>query len=90
MITSAALQVYREFQGDPGRFARGGTDAQRAVLPERAWGMLLDFIQDLHLVQQGLASSSYAARLEHRLRAQCSGPEVVADLARLAEASRQA
>lgn len=87
MITYAAIQVYREFNGDPGGYARSGTSAQRDALPEGEWGLLLDFIQDLHLVQQGLVSASYADRLEQRLRANCSGPEVISALTGLAKDS---
>ncbi|HEX8507281.1 MAG TPA: hypothetical protein VF630_18095 [Hymenobacter sp.] len=87
MITPAAIQVYQEFNGDPGGFARSGTRAQRDVLPEGEWGLLLDIIQDLHLVQQGLASASYADRLEQRLRVHCSGPEVISALTGLAKAN---
>lgn len=87
MITNAAIQVYQEFNGDPGGFARSGTRAQRDVLPEGEWGLLLDFIQDLQLVQQGLVSPSYADRLEQRLRTHCSGPEVISALTGIAKDS---
>ena len=42
MLTSAAIQVYREFNGDPRVFALAGTAAQRALLPENEFGLLLE------------------------------------------------
>jgi hypothetical protein len=84
MITKAAVQVYREFNGNPNGYAQAVTPAQRAVLPERDWTLILDFIQDLYLVQQGLASPDYTARLERRLHDHCSGHEVIAALTGLA------
>lgn len=90
MLTSTAIQVYQEFHGSPGGFPQSGPGALRTPLPEREWGLLLDFLQDLHLVQQGLASADYAARLEQRLQAQCSGPEVISALVSLAKADGRA
>jgi hypothetical protein len=90
MLTNAAILVYQEYHGAPGRQPRPDAVAQRAQVPEREWGMLLDFLQDLHLVQQGLASADYAARLEQRLHANCSGPEVISALMGLAQANGRA
>lgn len=89
MLTNAVIQVYQEFRGSPGGFPRSDTRTVRTPLPEREWGLLLDFLQDLHLVRQGLASPGYAARLEQRLQAQCSGPEVISALVSLAQADER-
>ena len=87
MITNAAIEVYREFNGDPGGLARSGTSAQRDLLPDREWGLLADVLHDLYLVQQGLASASYAAQVKRRLRVHCGDRQVLAALTGLAQSA---
>lgn len=84
MLTTASIQLYQQFKGDLQGFALAATPAQRAQLPEWKWALLLDVMQDMYLVKQGLASAAYVARHEQRLRAHCSGQEVIATLASLA------
>jgi hypothetical protein len=85
MITEAGLAVYRSFNGDVDGFARVGTAAQKALLPERDWGVIASLVQDLFLVQQGLVSAEYAAGLQHRLVLHCSSREVIGSLKVLAQ-----
>ena len=79
MITEAGLAIYRSFtfNGDVDGFARVGTAAQKALLPERKWGVVASLVQDLSLVQQELVSAEYAAELHHRLVLQCSSRKVI-------------
>ena len=85
MITEAGLAVYRFFNGDVDGFARVGTAAQKALFPEREWGVVASLVQDLSLVQQGLVSAEYAAELHHRLVLQCSSRKVIGSLKALAQ-----
>ena len=84
MITEAGVAVYRSFNGDVDGFARAGTAAQKALLPEREWGVIASLLHDLFLVQQGLVSAEYAAGLQHRLELHCGSREVITSLEALA------
>ena len=90
MITKSGLAVYRLFNGDVDGFARVGTAAQRALLPEREWGVIASLLQDLFLVQQGLISAEYTAGVQHRLGRHCSSREVIASLEALAQPKSRA
>ena len=63
MITKSGLAVYLLFNGDVDGFARVATAVQRALLPEREWGVIASLLQDLFLVEQGLISAEFAAEL---------------------------
>ena len=88
MITEAGLAVYRSFNGDVDGFARVGTAAQKALLPDKEWGLVESFLQDLYLVQQGLVSAEYAVGVQHGLAHHCSRPEVIASLEAMAQAKK--
>jgi len=65
-LTLQHLATYAAFRGDADGWARRGGSPG---MEDRHWQRIDELLRGLHLVRCGLASPSYAARIEQRLQA---------------------
>jgi hypothetical protein len=61
------LEIYARFDGDVDGFSRGGSELEKAEMPDPAWGRISSLLQSLGLVDRGLAAPTFAADLDASL-----------------------
>jgi len=67
MITLAKLNIYEKMNGDIDHFVRVGTKKEKLIIEEKDWFTIQNFLQDLELVEKGLASKDYLMKLTQKL-----------------------
>ncbi len=82
MITRRKIKIYKKYDGDGDKWARSWFVFYE--MSDADWGLLERLIQDIILVNNGLASDDYAAALEKKLIENCDTPETIARLKDLA------
>lgn len=72
MITPEKIKVYDSFDGDEDGLERIGNSKQQLLFDESDdWYMIRDFYQDIHLINNKLASSDYAKKVVAQIKKQC-------------------
>jgi|GEM_PF-774839 len=87
MITLEKIGVYQRYAGDLDAWARRAAAVEKTVITDDEWRWMDALVQDLELVQAGLASRRYAERLAARLAESVNDPEALALLNALARVS---
>ncbi len=82
MITRRKIKIYTKYEGDQDAGARGWSLFYE--MSDTDWGILERLIQDIILVNNGLASDDYAVALGKRLIENCDSPETIDRLKDLA------
>jgi len=86
MISPSQMAVYARFDGDADQFARFGTAAEQALMPDGVWEAV-DRIRDgLARVRSGVAAPEYAARVEAEGARELADPAARDMLMRLVDA----
>ena len=80
MITKGKLDIYKHFNGDIDGWARIGTKKQKMIMEDKDWLLIESFLQDIHLVRNGLASEKYVKAMNVRLRENCDNEETIQKL----------
>jgi len=73
-VTLDMVGVFRLYHGDPDAWARG---THRHVMTDAEWKVINDFVLDLHLVREGLASKEFGESLTRRLNETCKDEATV-------------
>ena len=68
------IKVFSRYQGDADAFARSGN---REAMTDAQWNIISDFVQDLHLVREGLTSKAFAETLSRRMSEVCEDEKVI-------------
>lgn len=84
MITKEKLEVYDKFEGLDDGLLHMGTEEEKKLFDEDDWSIIDGFIQDIIIVENGLASESYAEDLQKNLREHCNSKEVIEQLIEIA------
>ena len=71
MITIEKLKVYKNYDGDIDSWARSARKHEKAAIDNREWYLIDRLIQDLKLIDKGLAADSYANEVNIRLSDNC-------------------
>jgi len=66
MITREKLRIYEKFAGDIDGFARGSKPSEREFMTDQDWRLIGELLQGLAIVQSGLASGDFEARVRTR------------------------
>jgi len=66
MITRDQLRVYEEFHGDIDRFQRGSTISERESIEDQEWRLIDEILHSLFIVQSGLGSADFEAKVRAR------------------------
>jgi len=74
LINIRRLKTYRLYKGDGDMLLRAGSKRDRSVFGDdldKAWAALTSIMQDLELIQKGLASAEYTRRTVEELKNLC-------------------
>ncbi len=87
MITQEKIRLYQHFKGDVDMWARVGSKKQRAILDDGDWSLIDSCLQDIFIVNKGLASQSFSDNLDKKLNEVCDCQETIAVLEKIALSS---
>jgi len=68
MITKAKLNIYKKYEGDGDMFVRCKNKSERDVIGNGDFGLIDDLLQNIEIVDKGLASQSFKDKLANDLR----------------------
>jgi hypothetical protein len=77
VITIEKVKIYKRFNGDIDGWARIGTNEEKSVMKDDDWFLIEGFIQDLHLARKHLASNTFLASINERLKEYCDSEETI-------------
>ena len=84
MITKEKLKIYQSYKGDIDGWSRFAKGRQKEIFGDSDWSLIEGLIQDIKLVDRGLAANSYADDLITKLSTNCDYEETVVQLRDLA------
>lgn len=84
MITKEKLNVYKYFNGDIDGLARVGTAEQKALIGNKEWFTIDSLIQDIEMVNRGLAGQALMSVINERLLECCDSEETIQELKQIA------
>lgn len=84
MITVEHLKIYFSYKGDGDGFVRLATSREKAIMNYKNWSLIDSFIQDILIVNRGLAAKSYSKNLEERLKLNCDSGATIQELKNIA------
>lgn len=85
MISIQQIRIYQRFGGDADGLALIGTKDEKRAINGNDWALITDMVQDISLVNEGLASANYKAKLLKKLKSNCGDDEVITQLYQMAE-----
>ncbi len=68
-ITQEKLKIFKKYEGDEDRFARGGSRHEKELFQLEDWSLINDFQQRLEMVEKGLTSSDFEIKTLADLKA---------------------
>jgi hypothetical protein len=84
MLTLNKLKIFQQYSGDLNAL-RQTDSADKDAITSHDWFVIGNLIQDIKLVNRGLASPSYAGRAEEELRNACDNETTISELRKMAE-----
>jgi len=84
MVTGGKVKIFERYDGDIDSWARSGSKKEKIFMTDDDWYMIDTLIQDLFLVEKGLASIEFNDTLNGKLKENCDGEETINQLKRLA------
>lgn len=85
MITEKKLALYRKYKGNADMFQMAALPWQRNKIQQEDWTLISQLIQDLKLVNNGLAAESYKEAVLDRMKANCEDEKTIEALRKLAK-----
>jgi hypothetical protein len=76
MITKEKLTMFKYYNGDIDAFGHG-PKRDKKVISENEFHVIDNLIQDIRLVQKGLAGNEYETELNKRLEESCDTSETI-------------
>ena len=83
MLTLKHIEIYKSYNGDGDGFVRCASDEEKAYMNYKHWSLINDFLQDIHLVRNGLVSKSFSENLCRKLQENCDSQETINQLEQL-------
>lgn len=80
MITRDKLNIYKKYNGNGDAWARSGRKKERAIMEDKDWSMIERFIQDLKLIEKGLAAEVYINDVHNRMTDNCDSTETIEEI----------
>jgi hypothetical protein len=74
------VEIYKKFAGDIDHFARTGSAMEKLDISDDDWRLIESFLQDLALVDNGLAADSFVESLEARIKVSLESAELTREL----------
>ncbi|POZ50303.1 hypothetical protein [Methylovulum psychrotolerans] len=79
MITSEKIKIYAHYYGDSDMWARRAKSSEKAIL-SNDWYLIGSLIQEIELVNKGLASEKFTLNLKKHLIESCDNQETIRQL----------
>lgn len=83
MVTENKIKVYKRYDGDIDVWARSGSKKEKSIMTDEDWYVIDGLIQDLSMVEKGLASSDFNENLNVKLKKICDSDSTVNQLQKL-------
>lgn len=83
MINLRKIEIFKKFSGDIDYFARVGTPQDKIDISDKDWSLIDSLIQDLELVDKGIASDSFVNSLDLRLKENLENENILQELKNL-------
>ena len=83
MITKEKIIVYQKMGGDIDHLERIGSKKEKKLMDGNTWSMIDGFIQDLGLIQKGLASLNFEREVLDRLEKETDCPQTIDEIKNL-------
>jgi hypothetical protein len=83
MITHRKLEIFKKFNGDIDHLARVGSPLDKMDISDKDWSLIDSFLQDLELVEKGLAADSFKQDLNSRLKDNLESETILQELKRI-------
>ena len=83
MLTEEKLKIYKRYHGDIDSWARSGTKKEKSIIDDNDWYTIDGLLQDLYLINKGVASEGFASSLSNRLKENCINNEVIEEIRKL-------
>jgi hypothetical protein len=68
MITKQKIEIYKKFHGASDGFVRVGSRAEKELMPYDDWALIDSVLQDLELIEKGLASKDFKNHIDTKLK----------------------
>lgn len=85
MITIEKIKIYGRYYGDIDGWIRIGTDLEKSIINDIDWSLIEEFIQEIHLVKNGLAAKSFSSALDEKLIKTCYDERAINMLKEISE-----
>lgn len=83
MITLKKVKIFQKFNGDIDHFARIGKTQDKGEISDNDWALIDSLLQDLELVDKGLAADTFVKRLDERIKENLESEGVLQELKRM-------
>lgn len=80
MITNKHIEIYKQYKGDDDGFVSCSTLKEKAIMDYRHWSLIDNFVQDLNLIEKGLASDSFIQSVEIKIRENFDNENTIEEL----------
>lgn len=77
MISLEKIAIFKKYNGDLDGRTRMADAQEKALVSDDDWRQIERMIQDLYLVETGLASQNYRAKVDAKLAEACSDATAV-------------
>ena len=77
MITELKIKIYKKYKGDIDSWVRSGSKNEKLAINDNEWYLIDNFLQEIHLVKNELASKEFENKLNNRLNENCENYEVI-------------
>ncbi len=71
MVTSKHLRIYENYGGDGDMLIRTGSNEEKELMNYETWTLIDELIQNLELVEKGLASDNFKSQTLSKLKEVC-------------------
>ncbi len=83
MITQEKLNIYKKYSGNMESWDRFGKKKDKRIMPYKEWEMIDELIQNLELVEKGLASVDFKLQTLKKLSQACDSEKTQQELVSL-------
>lgn len=80
MITRDKLKIYKKYSGDIDGWARVGKKSELEIMSDDDWTLVDELLQNLELVEKGLASDSFKSQTLDKLNSACDSEKTKQEL----------
>jgi len=80
MITKEKIIIYKKYNGDIDAWARVGKKRERAVMSDRDWSLIDEFVQNLEMLKKGFVSKNFEIQTYEKLEKLCENEEAIKEI----------